>query len=76
MLPTMGEEIRDVRDKARYAPTQTEYKIYIIDEVHMPTEPSALLKTTEEPPQRSSSFTTTEPHKIPATIISRTQRWL
>ena len=52
------EEIRDIRDKARYAPTQADYKIYIIDEVHMLSTGAfnALLKTLEEPPQRSSSF--------------------
>ena len=72
------EEIRDIRDKARYAPTQTEYKIYIIDEVHMLSTGAfnALLKTLEEPPQKVIFIlATTEPHKIPATIISRTQRF-
>ena len=72
------EEIRDIRDKARYAPTQTEYKIYIIDEVHMLSIGAfnALLKTLEEPPQKVIFIlATTEPHKIPATIISRTQRF-
>lgn len=72
------EEIRDIRDKARYAPTQTEYKIYIIDEVHMLSMGAfnALLKTLEEPPQKVIFIlATTEPHKIPATIISRTQRF-
>ena len=72
------EEIRDIRDKARYAPTQAEYKIYIIDEVHMLSTGAfnALLKTLEEPPQKVIFIlATTEPHKIPATIISRTQRF-
>ena len=72
------EEIRDIRDKARYAPTQTTYKVYIIDEVHMLSTGAfnALLKTLEEPPQNVIFIlATTEPHKIPATIISRTQRF-
>ncbi len=72
------EEIRDIRDKARYAPTQAEYKIYIIDEVHMLSTGAfnALLKTLEEPPEKVIFIlATTEPHKIPLTIISRTQRF-
>lgn len=72
------EEIRDIRDKARYAPTQAEYKIYIIDEVHMLSTGAfnALLKTLEEPPANVIFIlATTEPHKIPLTIISRTQRF-
>ncbi|MGO4937381.1 DNA polymerase III subunit gamma/tau [Fundicoccus sp. Sow4_H7] len=72
------EEIRDLRDKVRYAPTQAEYKVYIIDEVHMLTTAAfnALLKTLEEPPEQVIFvLATTEPHKIPATIISRTQRF-
>ncbi|WP_124057794.1 DNA polymerase III subunit gamma/tau [Vaginisenegalia massiliensis] len=72
------EEIRDLRDKVRYAPTQAKYKVYIIDEVHMLTTGAfnALLKTLEEPPaQVIFILATTEPHKIPATIISRTQRF-
>ena len=72
------EEIRDIRDKARYAPTQTTYKVYIIDEVHMLSTGAfnALLKTLEEPPKNVIFIlATTEPHKIPATIISRTQRF-
>ena len=72
------EEIRDIRDKANYAPTQADYKVYIIDEVHMLSMGAfnALLKTLEEPP-RNVVFVlaTTEPHKIPLTIISRTQRF-
>lgn len=72
------EEIRDIREKANYAPTQAEYKVYIIDEVHMLSMGAfnALLKTLEEPP-RNVVFVlaTTEPHKIPLTIISRTQRF-
>lgn len=72
------EEIRDIRDKARYAPTQATYKVYIIDEVHMLSTGAfnALLKTLEEPPKNVVFIlATTEPHKIPATIISRTQRF-
>ena len=72
------EEIRDLRDKVRYAPSQATYKVYIIDEVHMLTTGAfnALLKTLEEPPsQVIFILATTEPHKIPATIISRTQRF-
>lgn len=72
------EEIRDIRDKAKYAPTQADYKVYIIDEVHMLSTGAfnALLKTLEEPPQNVIFIlATTEPHKIPLTIISRTQRF-
>lgn len=72
------EEIRDIRDKVKYAPTQADYKIYIIDEVHMLSTGAfnALLKTLEEPPANVVFIlATTEPHKIPATIISRTQRF-
>ncbi|MGO2083341.1 DNA polymerase III subunit gamma/tau [Vagococcus sp.] len=72
------EEIRDIRDKVKYAPTQVKYKVYIIDEVHMLSTGAfnALLKTLEEPPGHVVFIlATTEPHKIPATIISRTQRF-
>lgn len=72
------EEIRFIRDRANYAPTQAQYKIYIIDEVHMLSTGAfnALLKTLEEPKQNVIFIlATTEPHKIPATIISRTQRF-
>lgn len=72
------EEIRDIRDKVKYAPTQVKYKVYIIDEVHMLSTGAfnALLKTLEEPPEHVVFIlATTEPHKIPATIISRTQRF-
>ncbi|MBB1062932.1 DNA polymerase III subunit gamma/tau [Limosilactobacillus fastidiosus] len=72
------EEIRDIRDKAKYAPTQAEYKVYIIDEVHMLSTGAfnALLKTLEEPPANVIFIlATTEPHKIPLTIISRVQRF-
>ncbi|WP_027108965.1 DNA polymerase III subunit gamma/tau [Lacticigenium naphthae] len=72
------EEIRDIREKANYAPTSAEYKVYIIDEVHMLSTGAfnALLKTLEEPPANVIFIlATTEPHKIPLTIISRTQRF-
>lgn len=72
------DEIRDLRDKVKYAPTQVRYKIYIIDEVHMLTTEAfnALLKTLEEPPAHVLFIlATTEPHKLPATIISRCQRF-
>lgn len=72
------EEIRDIRDKVKYAPTIADYKVYIIDEVHMLSTGAfnALLKTLEEPPANVIFIlATTEPHKIPATIISRTQRF-
>ena len=72
------EQIRDIRDKVKYAPTRSAYKVYIIDEVHMLSTGAfnALLKTLEEPPaQVIFILATTEPQKIPATIISRTQRF-
>lgn len=72
------EEIRDIRDKAKYAPTQADYKVYIIDEVHMLSTGAfnALLKTLEEPPANVIFIlATTEPYKIPLTIISRVQRF-
>ncbi|GLB47164.1 DNA polymerase III subunit gamma/tau [Philodulcilactobacillus myokoensis] len=72
------DEIRNVRDKAKYAPTEAKYKVYIIDEVHMLSTGAfnALLKTLEEPPANVVFIlATTEPQKIPATIISRTQRF-
>ncbi|MBP1042084.1 DNA polymerase III subunit gamma/tau [Vagococcus sp. BWB3-3] len=72
------EEIRDIREKVKYAPTQADYKVYIIDEVHMLSTGAfnALLKTLEEPPKNVLFIlATTEPHKIPLTIISRTQRF-
>lgn len=70
------EEIRDIRDKVKYAPTEAKFKVYIIDEVHMLSQGAfnALLKTLEEPPANVMFIlATTEPQKIPATIISRTQ---
>lgn len=72
------DEIRNIRDKVKYAPAEAEFKVYIIDEVHMVTTGAfnALLKTLEEPPAHAIFIlATTEPHKIPATIISRTQRF-
>lgn len=72
------DEIRDLRDKVGFRPNEARYKFYIIDEVHMLTEPAfnALLKTLEEPPAHVIFvLATTEPHKIPATIISRCQRF-
>lgn len=72
------DEIRNIRDKIKYAPTEATFKVYIIDEVHMLTIGAfnALLKTLEEPPAHAIFIlATTEPHKIPATIISRTQRF-
>ena len=72
------DEIRDIRDKVKYAPTAVKYKVYIIDEVHMLSIGAfnALLKTLEEPPKHVIFIlATTEPHKIPLTIISRCQRF-
>lgn len=69
-------EIRELRDNVRYLPSRSTYKIYIIDEVHMLTGEAfnALLKTLEEPPAHVIFiFATTEPHRIPITIISRCQ---
>ncbi|CAC7969548.1 DNA polymerase III subunits gamma and Tau [Staphylococcus aureus] len=70
------DEIRNIRDKVKYAPSELKYKVYIIDEVHMLTTGAfnALLKTLEEPPAHAIFIlATTEPHKIPPTIISRAQ---
>ncbi|MBM4765439.1 DNA polymerase III subunit gamma/tau [Bacillus sp. B15-48] len=72
------EEIRDIRDKVKFAPSAVKYKVYIVDEVHMLSIGAfnALLKTLEEPPRHVIFIlATTEPHKIPLTIISRTQRF-
>ncbi|WEK54505.1 MAG: DNA polymerase III subunit gamma/tau [Candidatus Cohnella colombiensis] len=72
------EEIRDIRDKVKYAPTEVRRKVYIIDEVHMLTTEAfnALLKTLEEPPGHVMFIlATTEPHRLPPTIISRCQRF-
>jgi len=72
------DDIRELREKAKYAPNSGAYKVYIIDEVHMLSCAAfnALLKTLEEPPPHVKFvFATTEPHKIPATITSRCQRF-
>ncbi|HSX16408.1 MAG TPA: DNA polymerase III subunit gamma/tau, partial [Candidatus Saccharimonadales bacterium] len=72
------DEIRDLRDRVNTAPSAAKYKVYIIDEVHMLTKEAfnALLKTLEEPPAHVVFIlATTEAHKLPETIISRTQRY-
>ena len=72
------DEIRELREKIKFAPNQAPHKVYIIDEVHMLTTPAfnALLKTLEEPPNHAYFIlATTEAHKIPETIISRCQRF-
>ena len=72
------EQIRDLRENVRFLPTRGKYRIYLIDEVHMLSTPAfnALLKTLEEPPAHVKFlFATTEAHKLPATIISRCQRF-
>lgn len=72
------EEIRNLRESVRYTPAKGKYKVYIIDEVHMLTKEAfnALLKTLEEPPPHVLFiFATTEVHKLPATILSRCQRF-
>ena len=72
------DEIREIRDKVKYTPGQGNYKVYIIDEVHMLSIGAfnALLKTLEEPPRHVIFIlATTEPHKVPATIHSRCQRF-
>lgn len=72
------DDIRELRESVKYSPTQARYKVYIIDEVHMLSNGAfnALLKTLEEPPEYVIFIlATTEPHKIPATILSRCQRF-
>ncbi len=72
------DEIRDIREKVGFRPSQGQYKVYVLDEAHMLTEPAfnALLKTLEEPPPHVIfTLVTTDPHKIPATIASRCQRF-
>ena len=72
------EQVRDLRDNVRFAPTKGRFKIYIIDEVHMLSGAAfnALLKTLEEPPAHVKFiFATTEAHKVPATVLSRCQRF-
>ena len=72
------EDVRKLRDNAKYPPVNGRYKLYIIDEIHMLSTSAfnALLKTLEEPPKHLIFvFATTEPHKVPATILSRCQRF-
>ncbi|KAA3612509.1 MAG: DNA polymerase III subunit gamma/tau [Calditrichaeota bacterium] len=72
------EEIRNLRENINYAPSEGRYRVYIIDEVHMLTNEAfnALLKTLEEPPSHAVFiFATTEIHRVPATILSRCQRF-
>lgn len=72
------DEIRELRENIKYMPSSSSYRVYIIDEVHMLTLPAfnALLKTLEEPPSHVKFiFATTEPHKVPVTILSRCQRF-
>src|SRR5277367_1158541 len=72
------EEIRELRETVKYVPASSKFKIYIIDEVHMLTKEAfnALLKTLEEPPEHVIFIlATTDAHKLPETIISRTQRF-
>jgi len=71
------DQVRELRENIKYMPAHSAFKIYIIDEVHMLSTPAfnALLKTLEEPPPHVMfMFATTEPHKIPITILSRCQR--
>ena len=75
---TSVDDVRELKDNIRYLPSKSRYKIYIIDEVHMLSNSAfnALLKTLEEPPKHAIFiFATTEPHKIPLTVISRCQRF-
>ena len=75
---TSVDDIRELRDKIAFAPSQGRYKVYIIDEVHMLSTAAfnALLKTLEEPPSHAIFvLATTEIHKIPATVLSRCQRY-
>ena len=72
------DEMRSLREKVNFAPNEARYKVYIIDEVHMLTNEAfnAVLKTLEEPPPHAVFvLATTEPHKLPATVISRCQRF-
>lgn len=72
------DDIRALRENIRYVPSQQKYKVYIIDEVHMLSDSAfnALLKTLEEPPKHAIFvFATTEPHKVPQTVLSRCQRF-
>lgn len=72
------DEMRELREKIKFGPSGSKYKVYIIDEVHMLTEPAfnALLKTIEEPPKHAVFIlATTELHKVPLTILSRCQKF-
>ena len=72
------DDIRNLREKVHFTPAEGAYKVYIVDEVHMLTEPAfnALLKTLEEPPAHAIFIlATTETHKVPATVVSRCQRF-
>ncbi|MGI6702555.1 MAG: DNA polymerase III subunit gamma/tau [Clostridia bacterium] len=72
------DEIRDLREKVKYPPAEGKYRVYIVDEVHMLTAEAfnALLKTLEEPPSHVIFIlATTEPHRLPATVLSRCQRF-
>ena len=72
------DDIRNLREKIYYAPSQARFKVYIVDEVHMLTDAAfnALLKTLEEPPAHAIFvLATTEPHRVPATVASRCQRF-
>lgn len=72
------DDIRELRERVHFSPNEARYKVYIVDEVHMLTEPAfnALLKTLEEPPAHAIFvLATTEVHKVPLTIISRCQRF-
>lgn len=72
------EEMRDLRERVRYAPAAGLCKVYIVDEVHMLTDPAwnAFLKTLEEPPERTVFIlATTDPHRVPSTVLSRCQRF-
>ena len=72
------DEIRELRENIKYMPSSSKFRVYIIDEVHMLTLPAfnALLKTLEEPPPHVKFlFATTDPHKVPVTILSRCQRF-
>ncbi len=75
---TSVDDVRDLRDKVHFSPSEGRYKVYIIDEVHMLSTSAfnALLKTLEEPPDHAIFvLATTEPHKIPATVLSRCQQF-
>jgi len=75
---TGGDDVRELRENVKYLPARGRYKVYIIDEVHMLSKNAfnALLKTLEEPPAHVVFiFATTEPHKIPDTVLSRTQQY-